>query len=230
MGYKYQMHTHTSPCSKCAVMTPQELAEGLYEGGYSGCVMTNHFYGGNTGIDREIPWESFVDAYEKDWRECVRAAEKYGLDILFGVEDSVGGGREILCYGFTPELLRAHPELAEHNLDNWIKVKAECDGLIIQAHPFRVRAYITNPGAFPLDKIDGIEVYNAGNLPEANTEAEDFAIKNSGIILTAGADTHNKSTVCCGGLEFDVRIRNNKDLIDNLRKKLYRIIKGEEND
>ena len=62
MGYKYQMHTHTSPCSRCGRLTPEELAQSLAEGGYQGAVLTNHFKGGNSGIDRSLPWEKFVEA------------------------------------------------------------------------------------------------------------------------------------------------------------------------
>ena len=64
--YKYQMHTHTAPCSLCASMTPEELAEALNKGGYQGCVMTNHFMMGNTGIDRALSWNDFVKQYELD--------------------------------------------------------------------------------------------------------------------------------------------------------------------
>ena len=49
--YKYQLHAHTLPCSACARMTPQELVESLHRSGYQGCVITNHFMGGNSGID-----------------------------------------------------------------------------------------------------------------------------------------------------------------------------------
>ena len=63
MEFKYQMHTHTAPCSKCAVMTPQELIDGLVAGGFKGCVLTNHFYKGNSGIDRSLPWNDFVAEY-----------------------------------------------------------------------------------------------------------------------------------------------------------------------
>ena len=68
--YKYQMHTHTAPCRGCATMTPDELAEAMHEGGYQGCVMTNHFMEGNTGIDRELTWNDFVRNYEEDYIAC----------------------------------------------------------------------------------------------------------------------------------------------------------------
>ena len=87
--YKYQLHTHTAPCSACAKMTPEELIESLHEGGYQGCVMTNHFIGGNSGISGSLPWNEFVKNYEDDYLECCKYAKKYDMDIIFGIEFTI---------------------------------------------------------------------------------------------------------------------------------------------
>ena len=228
MKYKYQLHTHTAPCSKCGKTTPEEIARALLEGGYQGCVLTNHFYGGNTGISRELSWDEFVGAYEKDYLECKKEAKKYDLDIIFGVEEHLGGGREILCYGITPKMLYDNPVLRERRLDDWVNILHGYGALIIQAHPFRVRDYITNPGVYPLEYIDGIEVYNRGNLPEANEAAELFALEHQNIILTSGADTHTVETVCNAGIETDERITNETELVELLRSGKYELIKKQE--
>ena len=81
------MHTHTAPCSKCAPMTPQELIDALVAGGYKGCVLTNHFFDGNTGIDKTLPWKEFVAAYEKDYLECKKIAKLQDIDVIFGIEE-----------------------------------------------------------------------------------------------------------------------------------------------
>lgn len=225
MGYKYQMHTHTAPCSKCGAMSPEELCRALYEGGFAGCVLTNHFMKGNSGIDRSLPWEEFVGAYERDYTECKKAAKKYGLDVIFSIEEHVGGGREILCYGITPAMLYKNPQLANGKIEDWSALLHENDALCIQAHPFRERAYITDPGAFSLDLIDGIEVFNIGNTPEANEAAEDFSQKNPSLIFTAGADAHRCDSVCLCALEFPERISDEEALVASLRKKDFKIIK-----
>ena len=75
--YKYQMHAHTHPCSACSRLSPEELVESLRAGGYAGCVITNHFFHGNTGIDRRLAWEDFVAYYERDYLECKELAKKY---------------------------------------------------------------------------------------------------------------------------------------------------------
>ena len=222
------MHTHTSPCSKCGAMTPDELAEALYSAGYAGAVLTNHFYGGNTGIDRSLPWEEFVGAYKRDWEECVEAAKKYDLDIIFGVEEHLYGGKEVLVFGVNPELIAAHPELKERQPEVWADLVHSVGGLIIQAHPHRVRGYITDPGPLPLAYIDGIEVYNAANTSEANNSAREFAKEHPELILTSGADTHSAPTVACGGIAAYERIRDSETLVRVLKSRKYDIIAPED--
>ena len=225
MEYKYQMHTHTAPTSKCARTTPKELAKALHRAGYSGCVLTNHFYHGNTGVSRELAWDEFVAAYERDYLECKREAEKYGLDILFGIEEGVEGYSEILCYGITPEMLYAHPELRECSAQNWYRVLHDLGVLVIQAHPYRVLRPVPDPEPLPLELIDGIEVYNNGNPPEDNANAEIFAFKNPGLILTSGADTHDAESVGYGGISTDERITDPLALVRVLREGKYRLLK-----
>ncbi len=223
--YKYQMHTHTHPCSHCSHMLPDELTQALHEGDYSGVVLTNHFYWGNTGIDTDLPWENFVRAYELDYIECRKSAEKFDLDVIFAVEEEVEKGLEILCYGITPEILYAHPELKEQKLENWSKLRKKHDVVLIQAHPFRNRQSIPVRKVFPHDLIDGIEVFNAGNNPEDNIEAEEYAAKNPDLIFITGADSHSGANACVGGIATDVRIRNEKELVKILKAKEFEMIK-----
>lgn len=220
MKYKYQLHTHTAPTSKCAKMTPEELIRALRDGGYAGCVMTNHFYHGNTGISRELSWEDFVTPYVEDYLECKREGEKYGIDVIFGVEEGVGGPVEILCYGITPEMLFCHPELREYSAETWCRILHNYDVLIIQAHPYR-----NGGGPLPLEYIDGIETYNHSHDPSLNDSAEIFAKEHPELILTSGGDTHDYHTVPFGGIETDEPIRDGRDLVRVLRAGNYRLLK-----
>ena len=224
--YKYQLHTHTWPCSACAPMSPAELCQALHEAGYQGAVLTNHFYHGNTGLDRASAWEDFVGAYEVDYQACLEEAKKYDLDILFGIEEGVGMALEVLCYGITPQVLYKNPQLRDCKVEEFWRVMRENGVLLIQAHPFREASYIPEPCVLPLERIDGVEVYNRGNLPEANEDAEEFALANPGLIFTSGADTHTIDSVCSGGIETEVRIRNGEELISLLRSGNYELIKN----
>lgn len=222
--YKYQMHTHTSPCSACGKMTPEELADALKTERYAGAVLTNHFYWGNTGIDRDSEWSDFVRAYEKDYIECKKAAEKKNLDILFGVEEHIDGGIEILAYGLTPEMLYSHPELRSHTAEGWSALRAEYGIIIIQAHPFRNRSYNTRIEVLPLSLIDGIEVKNSGNKPENDEQAAAFAKEHPELILTSGADAHKQEHIPLGGIETTERITDEKTLIKVLTEKSFTLI------
>ncbi len=222
--YKYQLHTHTSPPSRCSVMSAEELARALYEGGYAGALLTNHFYGGNSGIDRSLGWEEFVRAYEKDYNECRAAGEKYGVDIFFSLEEHIDGGREVICIGVTPEMLYRHPSLMARDQKIWYEFLHGVGGLLIQAHPFRERAYISEPYPLPLMWLDGIEVYNYGNTAEANERAKRFASEHPELILTSGADAHSGATVSVGGIACDRRIGSLSELCEILRSGDYELL------
>lgn len=228
--YKYQMHTHTTPCSRCGRLTPKDLTEALLENGYQGAVITNHFYHGNSGIDRSesTSWEEFVRAYEENYLECKREAEKYDLDIIFSIEESVYPGTEILCYGVTPKILYDNPQLIKGECDEWIRVMRENNVVIIQAHPYREAFYIPNPGPLPLEKVDGIEIFNRGNAKEYNDKARALASENPHLLTTSSADTHTTDTVGVGGIMTDKRIRNEKELAELLRSRDYELIIPEE--
>ena len=151
--FRYQLHTHTAPCSACAGLTPYQLCKALHQAGYSGAVLTNHFYKGNCGIPKG-DWQSFVYAYEKDYQECVECAKEFDLDILFGIEEGVGNGLEILCYGITPKVLYDNPSLRDCKLEEWVKIMRDNGVVLIQSHPYRQASYITNPGVLPLQFIE----------------------------------------------------------------------------
>lgn len=225
MKYKYQLHTHTSPCSKCSPMTPMELIDALISGGYNGCVLTNHFYGGNTGINRNSPWNEFVKQYENDYIECKKLAKQYDLDIIFGIEEHLYDGLEILCYGINPQFLYDHPELQfDRSIETWSKALHDFGALCIQAHPFRDREYIKEPKLLPVEYIDGIEVFNACNKGNENEIAAIEASKYPHWIQTAGGDAHLFASVCWSGIETETRIFDEKALVKVLKSKKYRLI------
>ena len=206
-------------------MLAHQLVEALYCGGYSGCVLTNHFLSGNTSLDRKLKWEDFITAYSSDYRFAKKFAEKYDIDIIFGLEEHIGEGKEILCYGVTPDILIANPELASGNVQIWHRIMQENNCLCIQAHPFRSNGFIENPGVLPARFIDGIEVFNAGNSETDNEAAEEFAVSNPCLIQLSGGDAHSVSRVCKGGIESPCRIRNEKELVEVLKSGKYNLIK-----
>ena len=223
--FKYEMHMHSCPCSGGGDDIIKQI-DVLRERGFTGAVITNHFFCGDTRIDRSLPWEEFVDAYRQDYLRGKAYADGVDFDLFFGIEEHVGRGLEILCYGITPEFLYAHPELRERSIELWYKTLKNHDALCIQAHPFREEFYIPNPQVLPLDFIDGIEVYNADNSAKNNLEAEDFFGLHPELITTSGGDTHVPATACLGGIAVTERIRDEKELVQVLKSGKYELIKG----
>ena len=224
--YKYEMHIHTAPCSGGGAPIRDHI-DALIAKGYSGMAVTNHFYFGDTRIDRDLPWEKFVDAYRQDYLYGLEYARALDFDLLFGLEEHVGYGQEVLMYGITPELIAAHPELKMASAEKYAEVVHAAGGLIYQAHPYRDRPYINRP--YPLeclDKLDGIEVYNAGNYPEWNAPAWALA-DELGLACVSGSDGHSTDTAGRAGIATRERIRNNDDLIRILKSGDYTILQGE---
>ena len=223
--YKYEMHLHTCPCSGGG-RDLREHIDDLMSKGFSGAVVTNHFYNGDNRIDRELPWEEFVDAYRQDYLYGLEYARQVDFDLFFGLEEHVGGGREILLYGITPELIASHPELKRASAETYAEIIHAAGGLVYQAHPYRARHYVTCP--YPLeclDQLDGIEVYNASNDPEWNESAQRLADELD-LACVAGSDGHKIQTAGRAGIATKERMRTNEDLVRILKSRDYVILKN----
>lgn len=223
--FKYEMHLHTCPCSGGGSDLRAHIDE-LIRKGFCGAVVTNHFYNGDNRIDRNLPWEQFVDAYRQDYLYGLEYAKEKDFDLLFGLEEHVGGGQEILLYGITPDFIAAHPELKKASTKEYAEIVHAAGGLVYQAHPYRARYYVSAP--YPvecLDDLDGIEVYNAANEPEWNESALRLA-EEKHLSCVAGSDAHDVEWAGCAGIVAKERIRTNDDLVRILKSGEYEIFRG----
>ncbi len=224
--FLYEMHQHTAGCSACGQNSPTATVQGLKKAGFTGMVLTNHFYHGNTGINRRLDWPDFVGAYIDAYAEAKQAAEKLDFDVLFGYEIGVGGGREVLVYGLTPQWALDHPDLREFPgtipyLEYLNQVVHEAGGLLYQAHPFRVRDYITDPWKpLPPHLLDGVEGYNACNSPIENGRAVAFADENE-LPIVAGSDAHTAEFDGRYGIAVPHRLHTEEMLAAVLRQGDY---------
>lgn len=226
--YLYEMHQHLSLCSACGQMKPQDAIRELRAHGYAGAVLTDHFFHGNTAVRRQMPWTDFVRAYEKAYLLTKEIGEQWDFDVLFGIEEAVGDGKEVLVYGITPQVLYEHPELRrtdslEENLIRLADIVHEAGGLLYQAHPFRVRNYIRHPWEpLPADLIDGIEVCNANNNSLEDARAVAYANRLE-LPRIAGSDSHVAGQEERYGILSPHRLRTNEDLIDTLCRADYEL-------
>ncbi len=222
--FVYEMHQHTAGPSDCGQIDPAGAVNALRASGFAGMVLTNHFIHGNTGIRRNLPWADFVYPYEEAYCEAVKAGRRCGFDVLFGMEETVLPGKEVLLYGITPALFYDHPELRDAKLEGGLGylrylsgLVHDAGGLVYQAHPYRVRAYIPDPwNPLPPEYLDGVETDNRHNSQLENSRALAFAEEN-GLLCCAGTDDHVGETETRYGIVTEERVADNETLVRILR-------------
>ena len=221
--YKYELHVHTKEGSACSTTSIHDMIRKYKEQGYTGMAITNHFYGGNTCVSRELDWHDFVMEYARAYYEGLETAKELDFDLIFGIEQGYGNGKEILIYGVEPEYVAERPFLIECDLELWSKEMHKAGAFIAYAHPFRDRVYIKNPNEIPpLQLVDGVEVHNYCNHPEENERAQRI-FENSDTILIAGSDLHSTDFERSNGVIFKHRVKTAAELAKALFENDFRL-------
>lgn len=223
--FLYETHLHTSEGSRCAHVSAAEMVRLYKAAGYTGIVITDHFVGGNTAIDRDLPWEQWVEGFCKGYENAKAEGDKIGLQVFFGWESGFCG-TEFLIYGLDKQWLLEHPQICGCTVEQQYALVREGGGMVIHAHPFRVRPYIHEIRLYP-DYVDGVETVNAthssfaGNrTPEdllANEQAAAYA-KEHHFPETSGSDQHGM-TMIGGGMVFSRKLADIHDFISAVRNR-----------
>lgn len=217
--YLYETHVHSMNASLCAKCMPKELVRAYKEAGYTGLILTDHFVKGNTSVSRDLDWKKRMHMYYDAYLEAKEEGEKLDFDVFFGIEHHYEKGKEILIYGITIEFLLEHPELETAPIEVYAKLVHENGGILIHAHPHRIRDYIDPSFAPRYDVCDGIEVYNAADSLEIN----ELAVKDAiGLkkIMTSGGDVHkvnDEPKIGQAGMWFDRRLANAHAFVSALK-------------
>lgn len=228
--YKYETHLHTCQGSACGVSTGTEYVQAYKKLGYAGIFVTDHFFGGNTAAPRTGDWKDRIEAYCKGYEEAFEACKNDSdFHVFFGFEQTFDGD-DYLIYGLDKDWLIAHPEVEHMKHEELFNAVNSVKGLMIQAHPFRFRQYMSAMHQHPLE-VHGIEVYNGGNKPIENQMAELYA-QAFDFPVTSGSDIHNKDflidapgKMAVGGMEFDSPLESVFDYAERIKSKKGRIIK-----
>lgn len=222
--YKYEIHVHTSDCSKCGGNTVEEMIDTAIQMGYAGIAFTNHFYHGNTAIDKDLPWQEFVGAYRDSYEKAKDYASKLDFDVIFGIEEKYDEGKEVLIYGLLPEDIMEATNFKDMDLEQLAQFVRQKGGIMACAHPFRVRPWIPNPDDVPDAKLfDAVEVYNSHNNEIENDKALQFA-KNNGLYSLAGGDHHLIEKFGGSGMAFYHRIHDEKEFVRAIMSRQYKLI------
>lgn len=96
---------HTSEASDCAECTAVQMADKYKAEGYTGIIITDHFFNGNSSVPHDLPWEERVELYCKGYEHAKARGDEIGLDVFFGIEFG-DGGSDYLIYGLDKQWLK----------------------------------------------------------------------------------------------------------------------------
>ena len=225
MAYLYETHIHTKESSSCGVSRGREYIRKYLDLGYTGIIVTDHFFNGNCTGDRNLPWDKWVNEFSRGYEHARDEGERRGLDVFFGWEESFGMD-DYLIYGLSKEWLLEHPEVC-----NWTREKQFAEvrhygGCVVHAHPFRHSYSIGQIKLFP-DLVDAVEAANSGNEQFADVMARAYANKHKKPI-TAGSDIHYAGDIrpwSVFGVFLDKKMETVNDYVNAVRNNTIKDLK-----
>ena len=214
MQYRYETHLHTCAASACGIARGSDYIPYYQDRGYAGIVVTDHFFGGNTAVDQRLPWREQVNRFCAGYEEAKNEGDKRGFQVLFGWEQAYDGD-EYLIYGLSKAWLLEHPEVKRWSRAEQYHQVHLYGGCVVQAHPFRDRAYIRRIHLNTVC-VHGVEVYNAANPLYVNVQAYRYAAK-LGLPMLAGSDIHALPCSELAGIFFEQPLTDEQDLASRIR-------------
>lgn len=225
--YRYETHLHTYEASLCAKSMGAEYPAYYKNLGYDGIFVTDHFFNGNTRIPSYDSWERRVHEFCLGYEHAKAAGDAIGFPVFFGWEANFDGD-EFLIYGLDKEWLLKHPDLLSWSRTEQYDVIHADGGLVVQAHPFRERSYLTAIRLNP-DTCDAWESYNSCNETVHNNNAELYCLEHD-IFMTGGSDIHLAGSISgerLSGMAFDRPLASSSDYVNAVLNRRGRVIMPE---
>ncbi len=214
--YIYETHLHTVESSACA-RTPGAEYPAYYKAlGYSGIIITDHFFNGNCRVPEYDSWEQRVNEFCLGYEHAKEAGDAIGFPVFFGWEANFSGD-EYLIYGLDKKWLLEHPDILSYSGTRQYDIIHADGGLVVQAHPFRERDYLNTIYLNP-ETCDAMEGYNSFNPSWQNHNSELYCKKNN-IFMTSGSDLHKINTLTGDehyGMEFEKPLASIKDYVRHI--------------
>jgi hypothetical protein len=212
VAYLYETHLHTAGVSKCGKSKGSDYIKRYIDKGYSGIIVTDHFFNGNTAIKRNLPWPEWVKRFCGGYEDAKEAGDRLGLDVFFGWEETFEVCDDYLVYGLDKEWLLRHPEARKWRRGEQYRAVREAGGCVVQAHTFRQRDYISKV-VLSTGCADGVEAANGGHEdPSWDALAYKYA-KKLGKTITAGSDIHDVSDANIFGVRLRKKLANINDYV-----------------
>ena len=223
--YRYDLHVHTYEGSACGRSNAADLADFYKEKGYDGIVISDHFWRGNTRVDRDLPWNVWLDEFHKGYENAKARGDEIGLTVFYAWEYSFQGN-DFLTFGLDNDWLLDYPDIGRIDLLEYLKLVREAGGFVIHAHPFYEAPYIPYIRLLP-NHVDAVEVVNAPKGPFINARALEYATAYD-LIQTGGSDCHSVNWKQLSGVEIPHPVATMQELIESLKKREHRVFLMEE--
>jgi len=215
VAYLYETHLHTAGVSKCAVSGGAEYVAGYKEKGYSGIIVTDHFYNANCALSRKLPWDEWVNRFCLGYERAKEEGDKQGLNVFFGWEETFDGCDDYLVYGLDKQWLLGHPEARFWTRGEQYRAVREAGGCVVHAHPFRQRAYIPRI-VLSVGCVDAIEAVNGGHEDVSYDALANRYAQKMGKPVTAGTDIHDAQDIYYGllfGIYSEKKLESIQDYV-----------------
>ena len=212
--YKTELHAHTTPCSACSQIPPEEEVRIYSELGYTSIVISNHF---NEIMRFYGDKEKAVKTYLIDYNTACRYGEKYGINVILGCEIRFTENmNDYLLFGIDTDFLTEAYDYIDKGIKEFSKFFRNDSRVLLQAHPFRNGMTEIDPSL-----LDGIETFNVH--PGHNSRialAAQYAKKHD-FIVSAGTDYHHPTHEGLSSLLTKEPIRDSYELANVLRSRDY---------
>ncbi len=216
MSFLYETHLHTRCASLCSSADPKGYVHLYQDAGFSGLIVTDHFFNGNCRL-KSGTWREKVNQFVIGYEKAAEEGFKRGFDVFFGWESTYDGD-DYLIYGLDKAWLLLHPEIVSATREQQFRLVHDAGGAVIHAHPFRERDYINAIHLAP-SLVDGVEVANAQNERVFDQRAFSYAKKHN-LFMTAGSDIHHLRDVGsgCYGMISSVQWKGVEDYVRAIKE------------
>ena len=216
--YKYELHSHTSESSICAIASAKEIVNRYFNMGYSGLLITDHFLNSNTTVPKELEWKKRIDLFMRGYENALKEGNRIGIDVFFGWEYTFAGS-DFITLGLDRMWLYSHPECMDVPLGTYCDLVHASGGYIIHAHPFRKPRHNDDMICLLPGKVDAVESLNTGDNDFMNFQAEHYA--DSYLLpKTFGSDYHGRKKRMTY-IKTEEKIKNEAHLITVLKSGKY---------
>ena len=218
MAYLYETHLHTKEASACGVSRGQEYIAKYLDMGYTGIIITDHFFRGNCAVNRSLSWEKQVHNFCRGYENAREEGARRGLDVFLGWEETFSGD-DYLIYGLDKEWLLEHPEVCRWTRKEQFDEVRLYGGCVVQAHPFRQHHYIHRVH-LSTGCVDAVEAANAGNHDQSYDALAWLYAKRLKLPVIAGTDVHavrDLRAEIAMGVYLDSKIETIADFVDIIR-------------